>query len=345
MGAPSDIPSAVQQKTGGREWGAPSYAYDLNWYQPKYQFMFKVIFDLYPEYQEFFQNQHSNNFQYVIKTIQRPRLVYNYEEVNLYNYRTKILKTTSYEPLTISMIDDFNNTLHYFIQKFQQAYSPIANFNPVKNAGSNILRDKGFDFGSKLNSAGRQHLKDELATEENFSPTPLRSIQIFHFTEFGNVTNKFIFTNPRINSINFDELTYAGGEGNYIELTFDFDAVYIEDPENTNINNAHKADITDINIVNPASKQNAIDYTLPDKQLASQEDLARRLLSSAKAYDDLQSAKQPTVDPTASAGTNTYPAKKQISGMSMPKSYVTPTPSAIYDSADPFALSNVIPSS
>jgi hypothetical protein len=211
-------------------WDPASYAEDLVAFQPKHRFLFKVMFDVEPQYLNLFKNHSGQSaFQYMVKSIQRPTITYEYEDVNFYNFRTKFLKSIKHGELQLTLIDDIQNTLHVFLGEYIRAFSPI---NRSAAPASPIMYDTaGFNFTDpagvgQVDSSVRGVLKK--ANSDN-SINPLKSIKIIQFFGHAAWYNTFTLINPRVTSINYDDASHEGGDpGNHVTLNFDYDALYLD---------------------------------------------------------------------------------------------------------------------
>lgn len=62
-----------------------------------------------------------------VKTASRPNPSVTYQDVNMYNYRTKVATKVDYGTATITFYDDVNNTAHDIYRLYLQTISPISN--------------------------------------------------------------------------------------------------------------------------------------------------------------------------------------------------------------------------
>jgi hypothetical protein len=205
-------------------WKPTNYAQDLIMYQPKHRFMFRVLFEMDPEFTEMIGGR-KDVFQYVVKNVDRPKLNFDYEAVNMYNFKTKVLKTINHEPLSITLIDDVQDTFHRFFTAYLRAHSPIArSWEETKSLA--MLEESGMAFsdarsGETIDSAVRGVLSKDVIN-------PFRSIRLIQY--FGHATqmNTFWFVNPRILDISYDSAEHEGGDqGNHATIRFDYDALAI----------------------------------------------------------------------------------------------------------------------
>lgn len=235
------FPSFEDNQSG--TWKPTNYAQDLIMYQPKHRFMFRVLFEMDPEFTELIGGR-KDVFQYVIKNVDRPKLNFDYEAVNMYNFKTKVLKTINHEPLTITLIDDIQDTFHRFFTAYLRAHSPIAR-SWTESKSLAMLEENGMAFsgpraGETIDSAVRGTLAKD-------SINPFRSIRLIQY--FGHATqlNTFWFVNPRILDMSYDSADNEGGDqGNHATIRFDYDALAVGQPESASGKSEYAAPGTDM---------------------------------------------------------------------------------------------------
>ena len=237
---------------GAYEYNTTPYAMDLINYQPKHRFLFKVIFDTY-------DSQNFNNllggtshdksaFQYVIKHIDKPTISFEYEDVNYYNFRTKVLKFIRHDALSMTMIDDINNTFHNFFTGYMKSHSPISKtYNVQTQASYDELKSNGFQFNDLNGSNGVDSAIRGVLPNNNYNI--LSSIRIFQYFAQGTKVNVFRFINPRIIDFNFEEASHEGSDqGNHCTIRFDYDALFLEPTKQVSGEADYPAPMTDLYI-------------------------------------------------------------------------------------------------
>lgn len=196
------------------------YAMDLFRLAPKHKFLFVCEFVFNEGYQYIGQGKtHKNEFALVIKDFERPKIKYDYEDnVNFYNYRTKIVKKIVHDPLTIRFLDDRQNISMKFFHEYLKATHPITSVAPES---SDFYEDNGMNWQSIINSASSGVLAENLRTI-------IKEIKVYHLYDFGAYMNTYHFTNPKVLDMNLDNWTMHESEGSEISAQFGYDAVYIE---------------------------------------------------------------------------------------------------------------------
>ena len=214
--ATSGVFGVISQGTDNTT-GAPNYASDTLIYAPKQKFIFKVMFSFNDPYNQ----RIGQEFTYGVKMVDRPKINFEYEDVNMYNFKTKVLRAIRHEPLSMTSYDDIQNKVMDFFEAYRQAYSPISRggVDPV------MYEDSGMSFvppGAFGSSAS-------LGPLENGNINVLRSLSITQVYANGQRANVFQFVNPRIESFDFDTVDHEDSQGNMITCQFSYDALLMLD--------------------------------------------------------------------------------------------------------------------
>lgn len=237
---PATEPQASQF---GQTCGVGNYATDLIRFAPKYKFLFVVEFEFDPAFQKIIGKQGGTiDPAFVIKTTTRPNVDFEYEDINMYNFRTKVAKKTVYQPITMKFLDDDRNNALQFYNLYLKLISPIANIN----ADANIKMDPlamydlagggmGFESttapinGSWSDPTAGHLYAGSLGTFGNAdTKNILRRITIIHVYRQGTLMNVMNFFNPKIIKLELDELDMSSSEGAEVSFTFSYDSMYIE---------------------------------------------------------------------------------------------------------------------
>jgi hypothetical protein len=232
---------APQNSQFGQACGASPYAMDLIALAPKYKFLFVVQFEFDPEFQsEVLSKNGGIDPAFVIKSSTRPAVDFNYEDINMYNFRTKVPTKVVYEPITMKFYDDDHNNAFQLYTTYLKLISPIANVDIATTsldpldaydiAGGGM----GFTNGNTKISAGWSQTvgQDYAASLGPYGYNPstrniLRRITIFHVYRQGRMMNVMHFYNPKILKMELDELDMAVSEGTEVTLNFSYDSLYI----------------------------------------------------------------------------------------------------------------------
>jgi len=234
-------------------WYASSYAAALAGgtdYRPKLKFLFKVEFKFKAGVLDSLASGglldsktreavERNEFTFMIKTVDRPKVDFEYEEdVNQYNFRTKVLKKIRHRPLTMVFMDDAGNRVFDFFRVLVMLYSPITRRQMARdgttrkpdttsaqpgngmefsspNIGDNIdishrgvINASGFDTGQALDVIRvKQMFMNPAASNLNDAPSEVI----------------FDFMNPRLEMFDLEELSHEASDPSTLTMQFDYD--------------------------------------------------------------------------------------------------------------------------
>ena len=204
--------------------GASPYAIDLIQYAPKYKFLFIVQFTMATAYESLAHS--GNHLSFVVKTSTRPNVNIDHEEVNMYNFWTRVPKRTVYEPITMRFYDDNQNLGHLFYTTYLRNISPISKLGGMGQAGA-LSVEYLQSISMKPNVKGVPSAASLSVLEGNIT-SMINEIKLFHIYDYGKSMNVYHFHHPKFLSMNLDELDVAeNGAGNEIELQFAYDALHI----------------------------------------------------------------------------------------------------------------------
>ncbi len=136
---------AVPANRADGSWYASSYAAALaagTSFRPKQKFLFKVEFVFTQEARsampDVLGGAGANDFTFMVKSVDRPKLDFDYEDVNMYNFRTKVLKQVTHRELTVTFMDDVGNRVLNFFRALQMIYQPITRRQLLREKSSSI---------------------------------------------------------------------------------------------------------------------------------------------------------------------------------------------------------------
>lgn len=219
-------------------WYGTDYAATLanTQFRPKLKFLFKVEFLFHPEVLARFGAETADwkrNFIFNIKTVDRPKVDFEYEEVNQYNFRTKVLKQIKHRELTMSFADDTGCSVHEFFRFMMMVHSPITRRSATdsfdiaqvhtESTGSGMLFDEN---PVSMNDMANRGVID--------SPigNAIKAIKITQF--FTDITESldyapkevaFFFINPRVVSFDLDDVSHESSDPNSFTMSFDYDSM------------------------------------------------------------------------------------------------------------------------
>jgi hypothetical protein len=188
--------SSMRFGTSG-SWESVHYADDLNFHQPKFKFLFKVGFYGFA----------GQDYYYYVHRCDKPKVRFNHQDVNYYNFRTRVLTSVTFEPLTITFLDEIGNSVHDFFVNYLSQRSGTGS--------GNYGIDQG--FGEATSSRPYSNAYTEKGGQR---------IIVEQVFANGTTSNRYVFINPRIEQFDFDELSMEDSTtGSTALLTFSYDAI------------------------------------------------------------------------------------------------------------------------
>jgi len=214
---------------------------------PKFPFMFATKFTLHPDFDTLFGGPNFPDGQphWFVKQSGRPNINYEYEEVNMYNYRTRVLKRSEFQPVTMTMYDDLKDATGSFWNTYIRLMSPITNIveRPIQHleeAGMNWnLSDlETATFNDMRAGQGNRFANPDglvysagtgvLPTDSDLgSVNIIKWIQMMHILEFGKKAIIYAYRNPKFTEIRFNDLDWEQSGPSTIDATFHYDAMEI----------------------------------------------------------------------------------------------------------------------
>ena len=191
------------------EFESVHYADDLNNHHPKLKFLFKVQFNGFP----------GGNFSYFVHRCDKPKVRFNHTEVNFYSFRTKVLTSVGFDPLSFTFLDEIGNTVNSFFAQYVAARSNQGNGRASITGGgeysSTIPYDNGYSSGA--------------------------TVEIQQIFGNGLATNIFTLINARIDA--FDELNMELSAGSMMSCTVSYDAISCKTTGPNKINSWGQTDL------------------------------------------------------------------------------------------------------
>lgn len=215
------------------------YATDLIAFAPKYKFLFVIEIKWNPYYAQYFKDLET---AFVVKSTTRPNVNVEYEEVNMYNFKTQVPRRVQYQPMTLRFYDDNWNQAMIMWNAYLKAISPIANmdFSDQNIASSGVLEESAMDFESLSKASAYGASTHDYSA--SYGPTArtedkdiFQQINLYHVYREGRLMNVYQFYNPRIENFVLDDVDMSdGSSGNEVEVSFKYDALNITTGYNVN---------------------------------------------------------------------------------------------------------------
>lgn len=234
---PLDTGSAPEMKCE-----ATHYASSLINVAPKFKFLFVTEFIFNDRFDVDFMDIKPATF---VKQFDRPVVTMEYDDINMYNFRTKVLKSVQYGPATMTMYDDSDGNVTQFITRYLSLMSPVF----ASTAEGTVFEDTGLVQNANIGSASSRTL-DNIGTAPLQRPstyytdntthpkTILKEIRVYHVFYSGTRFDLYRFINPRIMETSFEQLTMedtnvttATIQFNYDKLSVIANATAISNPE------------------------------------------------------------------------------------------------------------------
>ena len=222
---PSQTGPSTSASPMSSTWQSPKYGDDLINLAPKHRFLFKVRFYFTPAYQA---ASGKDVFSFLIKNVDKPKVTYEYQPVNMYNFRTQVLTNVKHEQLNMTFHDDIGNYVLHFFDAYRRAYSPISRY-PGNIPLSTNFEGAGMDFkyedpstltGGEYSASRGALLKGEINV--------LSKIELEQIYAHGTRSNVFKFINPRIEQFDFDNVDHTESNCNEMTVSFTYDALLLD---------------------------------------------------------------------------------------------------------------------
>jgi len=278
--APVTSEPAATKTSSSREGGtfySSTYAAALaggTSFRPKLKFLFKVEFIFTPkavaQFPSILGGSHSQDFTFMVKSVDRPKIDFEYEEVNMYNFYTKVLKKIRHRELTITFIDDTGNRVLNFFRALMMIHSPITRRQMIRELGSYNQRISPPDANSISMGSGMAFTEltdidqDDIAHRGVINSDVGNIIQTIRVKQMyvdsgapiGSAAKEVIFDflNARLVSFDLDDLSHEASDVNNVTMQFDYDWMEIVD-----VGSLQAPDSPNYNITVPGITSNPID--------------------------------------------------------------------------------------
>ena len=240
----------VPVNRGDGSFYASSYAAALTAghdYRPKQKFLFKVEFVFtaaaMAAYPEVFAGAKSNDFTFMIKAVDRPKITFEYsDDLNYYNFRSKAITRVRHQELTMTFIDDVGNRVLNFFRALMMIYQPITKRQLTREgltyqdrikAPTGVNLGSGMEFSSpgdldQLDYSHRGVLQPGIST--NDIGAVIQTIRIHQiYTDPGVPLGQtvkdvvFDFINARLVSFDLEDLSHESSDFGQMNMQFDYD--------------------------------------------------------------------------------------------------------------------------
>lgn len=231
-------------------------------YNPKLKFLFKVSFEFHPDMRgaastmSIELDEIQRDVGFMIRHIDRPKFDFEYEEVNMYNFRTKVLKAIKHRELALTLYDDIGNQVLNFVNVYRKLLQPVVRQPQMP---STKFGDYGMEFDesySGLDSSHRGPLPNDAINV--LSKMTIHQIFVERGSNADNPSSwvkmvDFNFINPRFTNIDVDDMDHEnGGAFNLVTMTVDYDLMYMSEVLNFSHDAVQNLPSGDISADNPS---------------------------------------------------------------------------------------------
>lgn len=226
-----------------------AYAKDLaRWENShKHKFLFITEIDIHPHYVGIADMA---RFALLTQTATRPKLKFEHQEYNEYGVRKGVFTKTTFDPVSLSFIDDNDNSVMQFFTNVLRLMSPITNIdnsmlvdsrqydfktgqgtltniNTTKQNGINVQERNSSEYRPNVYAQSSGYPGEQLSRSKTSTDSALsifQTIKIHHVHLYGEGVNTFTFMNPRLLSMDFDDLDMASSDDiATLKLSFGYD--------------------------------------------------------------------------------------------------------------------------
>lgn len=181
---------------------------------PKTKFLFSAEFGIrVPELADAGSSDLAT-IRYALKSATRPAPTIQYEVLDYYNYRTSVATKVDYGTVNLVMYDDNLGLAHDLVINYLKAISPAAN-----------TPDTQADILDSSNAATLGALENKYGV--------IKYIRVYHYFYKSGIRTRTVYSylNPKIQTVQFDDLDMAASDASTITITFVYDHVNVfEEP-------------------------------------------------------------------------------------------------------------------
>lgn len=222
-------------------WRSVSYAYGLanSQFRPKLKFMFYVDFAFKSEFSQMATSEWGKNMAFMAKAVDRPKATIEYEDINQYNFKTKVIKNVKNEDVSITFYDDSSNFVVDFFRFVLSLLHPVTRrantFNSDLDTGNlSMTESHGMVFSADTFNTSDYSHRGTIETDNGQIFQTIKVTQTFIVPTGDGAARQisYLYVNPMISSIEMNELS-SEDTSNTCEVTikFSYDAVIIPNGE------------------------------------------------------------------------------------------------------------------
>lgn len=299
FGSKEDFTKAADNSTSYKSTSA-AYSLANSHFRPKLKFMFYVDCELMPELAASVSDEWPKNMMFMAKTVDRPKMSVEYEDINQYNFKTRVAKNVKTEEVSITFYDDSSNYVVDFFRFVMSLWQPITRRSNTMNSDMStgnitMLDGHGMSFSDGTHSTSDYSHRGVINTINGQIFQTIKVTQTFIAPSGDNPERQlaFLYVNPMIHSIEFNELSSEDSSStSEVVLKFSYDAVItptvegMQEPRNPMP--AFKGVAAEISVGNPSAAGSRVQS--PPSNIKFPTNTPERESSSGNFNIDLRSA-------------------------------------------------------
>ena len=189
-----------------------SYSDPLITYAPKFQYTYIVEFQMHPEY----QNEIPSSFTFLVTKFTKPKIPVEYEEVNFYNFRTQVPKSTKFGNISLTLHDDIKSESMMFLVSYLRHISPIMSKDNHGAGVNSNYENNGLDFNDSTASYS-------LLTKDG-NTNIIKEITVYHYFNANRTMDVHHFYNPKITEVDLGGFDMSSPDGSTLSMEITYDS-------------------------------------------------------------------------------------------------------------------------
>jgi hypothetical protein len=177
--------------------------------RPKLKFNFTISFEYTDMFTAYAGDDDPYSISFGVKQITRPNPNVIYEDINYYNFMTKVATKMDFGVTTVTLYDDINNKAHNIFKNYIEAISPLANNERIS---APLLHQTGQSTSASIGPLTSSAVNG-----------PIKSIRVTHLLDQSGRKVIYDYLNPKIQNVALDELDMTQSDVNTISFTFIYD--------------------------------------------------------------------------------------------------------------------------
>lgn len=191
---------------------------------PKLKFLFSVEFGLRDLVNIHRGSKELQTIRYDLKSATRPNITVNQESVNYYGYRTKVATRISYGTIKLTFYEDALNTSHNLLWEYMKKISPLTTY--IGDMAANTATEEV--SGVVILGGGTPTTVGPLVNPDGLIAWMKVHHHYMNFSTGRKMITTYTCMNPKIESIEHDELDMSNSEASTIGVVFTIDGVRVE---------------------------------------------------------------------------------------------------------------------